>query len=109
MIRFVRNIIMTAGRLYNESGSSTHVRFQGNLEVGDIRFGSNQENRIPPVDQIMKSLVESFEGTVKKNDLITGIGFKPFDPTLAGLPPGSRLLEKAKQARRGAASGSSEN
>jgi hypothetical protein len=94
--------------LYNESGSAKRIRFQGNLEIGDIRFGSTKGNPNPFQEDLLGSLAESFVGTVNGNPSITGLGFKSFDPTLAGLPAGSRLLENAKLARRGSAGASSD-
>jgi hypothetical protein len=98
-IVFRRNLIVTAGSLYNESGSTTGIRFQGNLESGDVRFGSANDKRKPSHTELPGLLVGSFGDTVRTNPAIVAIGFKPFDPSLAGLPAGSGLLEEAKRAR----------
>jgi hypothetical protein len=102
-IIFRRNLIMTAGSLYNEPGSATGIRFEENLRTGNVRFGSGTEKGDDFHRNLIDSLAESFVATVTRNPEIVRMGFKPFNPKLAGLPRGSRLLENARQARRDSA------
>jgi hypothetical protein len=99
-ITFSRNLIISAGSLYNENGPVTSIRFEGNLEVGDLRFGAAPDDRNPAQAELIGALGKSFTATVTENPSIKDLGFKPFDPMLAGLPPGSRLLANAREERR---------
>lgn len=98
-ISFRRNIIIAPGGLYNETGSIERIRFHGNLELGDIRFGSGKSVADLSPGQLAEDLAATFQQTVRNEAVIASMGFKPFDPALAGLPSGSKLLERAKQAR----------
>lgn len=98
-ISFRRNLIITAGALYHEAGSTEGIRFEGNLEAGEVRFASGSSSTGEPPDDLLDALTESFEAAIATHPAIRRIGFKPFDPTLAGLPESSRLRAHAERAR----------
>lgn len=98
-VRFQKNVIVTAGVLFNETGESGDIRYSGNLVVGEVRFPAVENTKVLAAEDLLGPLSSSFTETVRRHPAITGIGFKPFDPSLAGLPRGSRLAECARKAR----------
>lgn len=104
-VRWERNLLVTAGTLFNEPMQTKRLTFSGNFWSGTFRGFAADPKPVTGIAHFREPPGISFDTAVNPGSPVLVTGFRPFSLAKVGLLPASPWRSQAETARKGQSTG----